>query len=160
MPKKVPYLYEEQIERDVAALLAEYAQARDVAIKPPIPVEDIVEKHLKLGIEFDDMHRWLNHPRSGLGLDPDILGAIFFDERRIVIDESSIRRKTRLKKAAIGLRWRTKAAGIGGCIVICSPRTRRKLLCSAVRRRRPLSAVPVRPRSRWSGRRISMRRAF
>ena len=27
-------------------------------------------------------------PRSGLGLDPDILGAIFFDERRIVIDES------------------------------------------------------------------------
>ena len=27
-------------------------------------------------------------PRSGLGLDPDILGAIFFEERRIVIDES------------------------------------------------------------------------
>ena len=27
-------------------------------------------------------------PRSGLGLDPDILGAILFDERRIVIDES------------------------------------------------------------------------
>jgi Zn-dependent peptidase ImmA (M78 family) len=27
-------------------------------------------------------------PRSGPGLDPDILGAIYFDERRIVIDES------------------------------------------------------------------------
>jgi hypothetical protein len=88
MPKKVPYLREEQIERDAAALLAEYAQARNVVIAPPIPIEDIVEKHLKLGIEFDDMHRLLHVPRSGLGLDPDILGVIWFDDRRIVIDES------------------------------------------------------------------------
>ena len=88
MPKKVPYLHEEQIERDAAALLAEYAQARNVVIAPPIPIEDIVEKHLKLGIEFDDMHRLFGVPRSGLGLDPDILGAIWFDDRRIVIDES------------------------------------------------------------------------
>lgn len=88
MPKKVPYLKEEQIERDAAALLSEFAQARRVMIAPPIPIEDIVEKYLKLGIEFDDMHRLLNHPRSGLGLDPDILGAIWFDDRRIVIDES------------------------------------------------------------------------
>ena len=68
MPKKVPYLREEQIERDAAALLAEYAQARSVVIAPPIPIEDIVEKHLKLGIEFDDMHRLLRRaalrPRS------------------------------------------------------------------------------------------------
>lgn len=88
MPKKVPYLYEEQIERDAAALLAEYEQARGVIITRQVPIENIVEKHLKLGIEFDDMHRLLNHPRSGLGRDPDILGAMFFDERRIVIDES------------------------------------------------------------------------
>ena len=88
MPKKVPYLREEQIERDAAALLTEYAQVRNVVIAPPIPIEDIVEKHLKLGIEFDDMHRLLRVPRSGLGLDPDILGAIWFDDRRIVIDES------------------------------------------------------------------------
>ena len=58
------------------------------SIAPPIPIEDIVEKHLKLGIEFDDMHRLLRRAASGLGLDPDILGAICFDERRIVIDES------------------------------------------------------------------------
>jgi hypothetical protein len=88
MPKKVPYLRVEQIERDAAALLAEYAQVRNVVIEPPIPIEDIVEKHLKLGIEFDDMHRLLRVPRSGLGLDPDILGVIWFDDRRIVIDES------------------------------------------------------------------------
>ena len=88
MPKKVPYLDEQRIERDAAALLAEYQQARGVVITRQVPIEDIVEKHLKLGIEFDDMHRLLNHPRSGLGRDSDILGAMFFDERRIVIDES------------------------------------------------------------------------
>jgi hypothetical protein len=86
MPKKVPYLYEDQIERDAAALLAEYEQARGVVITRRVPIEDIVEKHLKLGIEFDDMHQLLRVPRSGL--DPDILGAIFFEERRIVIEES------------------------------------------------------------------------
>jgi IrrE N-terminal-like domain len=86
MPRLVPYLTEDAIERDAAALLAEYSQKRGVAITPPIPIEDIVEKYLKLGIEFDDMHRLLNHPRSGF--DPDILGAIYFNEGRIVIDES------------------------------------------------------------------------
>ncbi|WP_256806792.1 ImmA/IrrE family metallo-endopeptidase [Bradyrhizobium sp. Bra64] len=88
MPKKVPYLDEQRIERDAAALLAEFQQARGVVITRQVPIEDIVEKHLKLGIEFDDMHRLLNHPRLGPGRDPDILGAMFFDERRIVIDES------------------------------------------------------------------------
>jgi Zn-dependent peptidase ImmA (M78 family) len=88
MPRKVPYLREEQIEHDAAMLLAEYEHARGVRIERAVPIEDIVEKHLKLGIEFDDMHRRLDHPRSGHRLDPDILGAIFFDERQIVIDES------------------------------------------------------------------------
>jgi hypothetical protein len=88
MAKLVPYLSEEQIERDAAALLVAYEQARSVVIAPPIPIEDIVEKHLKLGIEFDDTHRRFGVPRSGPGQDPDILGAIFFDDARIVIDQS------------------------------------------------------------------------
>src|SRR6266446_2085305 len=87
MPKKVPYLSEEQIENDAAALLAEFAQARDIVLKPPVPIEDIVEKHLKLGIEFDDTHRLFGIPRLTFG-QADILGAIFFEERRIVVDES------------------------------------------------------------------------
>ena len=78
MTRFVPYLSEEVIERDAAALLAEYAQARGVTVKPPIPIEDIVEKHLKLGIEFDDTHKLFGMPRSGCR--PDILGAIFFDD--------------------------------------------------------------------------------
>ncbi len=90
MAKFVPYLAEEAIERNAEALLAEFAHARDVVIEPPILIEDIVEKHLKLGIEFDDTHDLFGIPRTGLDLSqgPDILGAMFFDEKRIVIDES------------------------------------------------------------------------
>ena len=47
MTRFTPYLSEEAIERDAAALLNEYANARGLTIEPPIPIEDIVEKHLK-----------------------------------------------------------------------------------------------------------------
>jgi len=87
MSRFIPFLSEAAIERDAAALLAEYAHARGVAIAPPIPIEDIVEKHLKLRIEFDDTHKLFGIPRDP-ECDADILGAIFFDEARIVIDES------------------------------------------------------------------------
>jgi len=86
MTRFVPYLAEEAIERDSAALLAEYAHVRGVTLEPRIPIEDIVEKHLKLRIEFDDMHARYNVPRPPNG-EPDILGAIYGD-RRIFIDES------------------------------------------------------------------------
>jgi hypothetical protein len=36
----------------------------------------------QLGIKFDDTHKLFGVPHSGL--DPDILGAIFVDDRRIV----------------------------------------------------------------------------
>jgi Zn-dependent peptidase ImmA (M78 family) len=88
MPLQVPYIADEIIERDAEALLAEYAHGKGVEIRAPIPIEDIVEKHLKLHIEFDDLHRRLEVPRKGLGPDPDILGAIWFEDGEIVIDES------------------------------------------------------------------------
>lgn len=86
MNKNVPFLTKEYIERDAATLLSEYEQARGAITAPPVPIEDIVEKHLKISIEFDDTHRLFDVPRSGAK--PDILGAIFFNEPRIVIDES------------------------------------------------------------------------
>ena len=86
MSRFVPYLAEEAIERDAASLIGEYERARDVTIEPPIPVEDIVEKYLKLRIEFDDMHARHNIPRPANG-QPDILGAIYGDGS-IFIDES------------------------------------------------------------------------
>jgi Zn-dependent peptidase ImmA (M78 family) len=87
MSRFIPFLSEAAIERDAAALLAEYAHGRGVPIAPPIPIEDIVEKHLKLRIEFDDTHKLFGIPRAP-ECDADVLGAIFFDEARIVIDES------------------------------------------------------------------------
>jgi len=86
MSRFIPYLAEEAIERDAAALLAEYEHARGIALEPAIPVEDIVEKHLKLRIEFDDLHTLYNVPRPPNG-EPDILGAIYGDGS-IFIDES------------------------------------------------------------------------
>lgn len=88
MGLKVAYVSDEAIENDAQALLADYARKRGTPIEAPIPIEDIIEKYLKIGIEFDDTHRLFGVPRSGFGFDPDILGAIFFDQKRIVIDES------------------------------------------------------------------------
>src|SRR5271170_327140 len=90
MTKFVSYVPDETIEKDAQALLAEYAHARGVVTEAPIAIDDIIEKHLKIGIEFDDTHRLFGVPRSGIGFDPDILGAIFFEQKRIVIDESLI----------------------------------------------------------------------
>jgi hypothetical protein len=133
MTKFVPYLADEIIEGDAALLLAEYAHARGVTIEPPIPIEDIVEKHLKLRVEFDDTHKLFGIPRDPQ-CDTDILGAIFFDEARIVIDEGLDPEETRRWKAAIASRLPTRAVGIGVYVATCSPRTRRRAPCLAGRR--------------------------
>ena len=86
MSQFVPYLAEEAIERDSAALIGEFEDARGVMIEPPVPIEDILEKHLKLRIEFDDLHARHNVPRPENG-QTDILGAIYGDGS-IFIDET------------------------------------------------------------------------
>src|SRR5262249_19729932 len=88
MTLQVPYLADEAIERNAEALLAQFADAGGMAIRAPIPIEDIIEKHLKLHIEFDDLHRRLGVPRGGAGTRADIFGAIWFETGEIVIDES------------------------------------------------------------------------
>jgi hypothetical protein len=88
MPLQVPYIADEIVERDVEALLAQYAQGKGVEIRVPIPVEDIIEKHLKLRVEFDDLPRLLGIPRARVGTEPDICGAIWLESGEIVIDES------------------------------------------------------------------------
>ena len=84
---RVPYISDDAIERDAEALLAQYAYATGVEIRAPIPIEDILEKYLKFTLEFNDMHRMFGIPRVRKS-DTDILGAVFFDEHRIVIDET------------------------------------------------------------------------
>ena len=121
MPKKVPLPPRGADRARRAALLAEYARARGVVIAPPIPIEDIVEKHLKLGIEFDDMHQLFGvsafrfrfrtrHPRCDL-----------FRERRIVIDESLDPEENPSKEGRYRFTLAHEVAGIGGCTVTCLP---------------------------------------
>src|ERR1700730_17206485 len=88
MTLRVPYIADESIERDAEALLGQFAHARGVEIGAPIPIDDIVEKHLKLHVEFDDLHHLLGVPHGGLGAEPDIFGAIWLETGEIVIDES------------------------------------------------------------------------
>jgi Zn-dependent peptidase ImmA (M78 family) len=88
MALRVPFIADKVIERDAEALLAQYAHARNVEIKAPIQIEDIVEKHLKLHVEFDDLHHLLGIPRNRPGLEPDVFGAIWLETGEIVIDES------------------------------------------------------------------------
>lgn len=113
MALQVPFIADETIERDAEALLAQYAHAKKAQIKAPIPIEDIVEKHLKLHVEFDDLHRLLEVPRSGIGSNPDIFGATWLETGEIVIDESldpeerpSIEGRYRFTLAHEGGHWR------------------------------------------------------
>ena len=101
MAKFVPYLAEEAIERNAEALLTEFAHARDVVIEPPIPIEDIMEKYLKLGIEFDDTPRLFGIPRTDLSQGSDILGAIFSMKSGLLLTKVSTPKSTRTRKAVI-----------------------------------------------------------
>ena len=53
---RVPWLSKQTIEMAAEGLLGHYRWKVARPVAPPIPVEDIVEKHLKLRIEFDDLH--------------------------------------------------------------------------------------------------------
>jgi Zn-dependent peptidase ImmA (M78 family) len=88
MTLQVPYIADETIECDAEALLEQYAHATGLEVKAPIPIEGIVEKHLKLRVEFDDLHRLLGIPRGGFGPEPDVFGAIWLETREIYIDQS------------------------------------------------------------------------
>ena len=85
MKLSVPYLSEDAIARRADELLLEFGSARGVRINAPIPIEDIIEKHLGLRFELDDLHQVLDVPRTGP--EPEVLGAIWFNERTIVVDQ-------------------------------------------------------------------------
>jgi hypothetical protein len=87
MTLQVPYISDESIEREAEALLTEFAHARGVPLQTPIPIEDILEKHLKLHVEFNDLHRLLGLHRV-FGTHPDIFGAIWLETGEIVLDET------------------------------------------------------------------------
>jgi Zn-dependent peptidase ImmA (M78 family) len=80
MPKKVPFLADQAIDSAAHELLMKFAKRIGAQVKPPIPVDDIIEKHLGVALEITDL-------KSKLGTD-DVLGAAYFDEKIIRVDES------------------------------------------------------------------------
>jgi hypothetical protein len=87
MTLRVPYIADDAIERDAAALLAQYAYAKGVEIRAAIPIGGHRREASQAWHRVRRHHRLFGVPRDP-ECDADILGAIFFDERRIVIDES------------------------------------------------------------------------
>lgn len=77
---KVPYLTSARLDQVVAELLGNYGRWRGAPVRPPIDVDEIAEGYLGLTLELTDL-------RQLLGVD-DVLGATWFDERRLRVDQS------------------------------------------------------------------------
>jgi hypothetical protein len=80
MSSDVPYLKKEVIESEAALVLAEYGRDHGQVTAPPVPIDEIVELHLKLTLEILDLQQIF-----GFG---DVHGAIWFRPPRVGIDQS------------------------------------------------------------------------
>jgi hypothetical protein len=75
-----PFLPDVAVEASASALLAAHARRAASQIRPPVPVESILQDHLRLHLGFDDL-------RTSLGV-PDVLGALYMDSGEVVIDQT------------------------------------------------------------------------
>jgi Zn-dependent peptidase ImmA (M78 family) len=72
----------QEFEDEAALLLAEYGNKHGQVTAPPVPIDDIVEGHLKLAIEYRDLRA--DYPEG------DVLGCIWFNDKKIAIDMSLV----------------------------------------------------------------------
>jgi len=79
---KVKFLKHRDIENAALCLLAEYGRKYGEVTQPPIPVEEVLEAHLKLSLDFDNLPE-----RLGAA---DVLGAMWVRDRQVIIDESLV----------------------------------------------------------------------
>jgi Zn-dependent peptidase ImmA (M78 family) len=77
---KVNFLQTEEIETATLRLLAEYGSKFGIVQNPPIPVEEMLECHIELSLDFDDLSKKL-----GIA---DVLGATWVQEKWVLIDRS------------------------------------------------------------------------
>ena len=78
----VRWMPKEEILFLASHLLESYGSFVGKAVVPPVPIEDIVERFLKISLEYSDLKALLNLP--------DTLGALWINERRIVIDKCRV----------------------------------------------------------------------
>lgn len=76
---RVPYLRESEIEREAELLLDEWSETGH-EVSMPIPLDEIVECHLRLAFHVEDLRK-----RFG---DHGVLGAIWFSDGTVRVDSS------------------------------------------------------------------------
>ena len=77
-----PFLSPQAFEDEAALVLAEYGSAHTQITGPPVPIDDIVEEHFKLVVEYRDLRS--EYPEG------DVLGAIYFNAKKIVVDSGLV----------------------------------------------------------------------
>lgn len=77
---KVKFLEDKEISTEAGLLLQAYEKQFGLRLVPPIPIDEIAECHLELDLRFDNMERRLQ--KKG------VLGAIWIEDKRVVIDDS------------------------------------------------------------------------
>jgi len=82
MTINVKFLSEQQIESDTQGLLDAYFHKLGKPIQIPVPADEILETHLGLSLDFDDLGSRLGIPGA------DVLGALWVDKREVYIDQS------------------------------------------------------------------------
>ncbi len=77
---RVAWLDKAQIEQEAQNLLSAWSAFREETVKPPIPVEAIIEKYLGITLGYDELDQTLGIP--------GVLGATWVKEKRMVINSS------------------------------------------------------------------------
>jgi hypothetical protein len=75
----VPWMPKESIACKASKLVTNYQAMVGYTVKPPIPVEDIIERYLEVNLSFEDLE-------ETLGLE-DVLGATYIKSRQICINQ-------------------------------------------------------------------------
>ena len=84
MPVEVPFLADSEIEAAAKRLLTDYAHAKAPVGEPPVPIERILG-FLGLRQEMHDLYSLLNIERDH---DSELLGAICFNSKRVLVHEA------------------------------------------------------------------------
>ncbi len=79
-PERVPWVSDQSIEAEAEVLFALWQQKHGEVADPPVPVDEMIELQLGLRYEIDDLQTRFGHP--------DVLGAIWFKDRVIRVDQS------------------------------------------------------------------------
>jgi len=82
----VSWLPKESIAQSASDLLEGYETLVGCSVRPPIPVEDIIERYLGLSLSFEDIETRLDME--------DVLGATFIRSKTICINEKLLEEKS------------------------------------------------------------------